>query len=254
MVSLAEVVAGLPETKKLYLDDSYKREAESRILRWVKDTGRKGYVVVRETIMHPKSGAQPSDHGVLESAGITFTVSKVMEYNGVIVHYGEISGGDFKEGDCVKLSLDWERRYKIMRTHTAGHIVDYAVVTVCGRSFQSQSAMHDVGHGFQEYLGEYSGDLEKRIEEVANEVVTSSKPVFAEYVSAHELSEKVFGAPNLGRLPHLDVYRIIVIEGINAIPCGGTHVKNTSEVGHIKIESIEQVGNCFKISYRVLDY
>jgi alanyl-tRNA synthetase len=253
MVSLAEVVAGLPETKKLYLDDSYKKEAESHVLRWIKDTGRKGYVVVRETIMHPKSGAQPSDHGVLESAGITFIVNKVMEYNGVIVHYGEISDGDFKEEDCVKLRLDWERRYKIMRTHTAGHIVDYAVVTIYGRPFQSQSAMHDVGYGFQEYIGEYSGDLKERIEEVANEVVMSNKPVFAEYVNAHELSKRVFGAPNLARLPRLDVYRIVVIEGINAIPCGGTHVKNTSEVGRIKIESIEQVGNGFKVSYRVLD-
>ncbi|MCL7392637.1 MAG: alanyl-tRNA editing protein [Thaumarchaeota archaeon] len=253
MVSLAEVVAGLPETKKLYLDDSYKKEAESHVLRWIKDTGRKGYVVVRETIMHPKSGAQPSDHGVLESAGITFIVNKVMEYNGVIVHYGEISGGDFKEEDCVKLRLDWERRYKIMRTHTAGHIVDYAVVTIYGRPFQSQSAMHDVGYGFQEYIGEYSGDLKERIEEVANEVVMSNKPVFAEYVNAHELSNRVFGAPNLARLPRLDVYRIVVIEGINAIPCGGTHVKNTSEVGRIKIESIEQVGNGFKVSYRVLN-
>jgi Ser-tRNA(Ala) deacylase AlaX len=113
--------------------------------------------------------------------------------------------------------------------------------------------MHDVGYGFQEYIGEYSGDLKERIEEVANEVVMSNKPVFAEYVNAHELSKRVFGAPNLARLPRLDVYRIVVIEGINAIPCGGTHVKNTSEVGRIKIESIEQVGNGFKVSYRVLD-
>ncbi|MEM0090128.1 MAG: alanyl-tRNA editing protein [Nitrososphaerota archaeon] len=254
MVSLAEVVVGLSETKKLYLDDAYKKEAESHILRWIRETGRKGYVVVDETIMHPKSGAQPSDRGVLESTGITFTVSKVMEYGGVIVHYGEISGGDFKEGMDVKMRLDWERRYKIMRTHTAGHIVDYAVVTTYGKLFQSQSAMHDVGHGFQEYLGEYLGDLKERIEEVANEVVASSKPVFAEYVSVHELSKKVFGAPNLSRLPRLDVYRIVVIEGINAIPCGGTHVKSTSEVGRIKIDLIEQTSNGFKITYRVLDY
>lgn len=254
MVSLAEVVAGLPETKRIYLDDSYKKEAESRVLRWIRETGRKGYVVVDETIMHPKSGAQPSDHGVLESVGITLTASKVMEYGNVIVHYGEISGGDFKEGADVKMRLDWERRYKIMRTHTAGHIVDYAVVTVYGRPFQSQSAMHDVGHGFQEYLGEYPNDLKERIEDVANEIVASNKQVFAEYVSAHELSKKVFGAPNLGRLPRLDVYRIVVIEDINAIPCGGTHVKNTSEVGRIKIDSIEQVSNGFKISYRILDY
>ncbi|MCS7135826.1 MAG: alanyl-tRNA editing protein [Nitrososphaerota archaeon] len=253
MVSLAEVVFGLPETKKLYLDDSYKRDAESCVLRWVRETGRKGYVVVDETIMHPKSGAQPSDHGVLESAGIIFMVNKVMEYNGVIVHYGEINGGDFKEGMGVKMRINWERRYKIMRTHTAGHIVDYAVVTVYGRSFQSQSAMHDVGHGFQEYIGEYPGDLRERIEEVANSVVVLNKPVTAEYVNANELSKKVFGAPNLARLPRLDVYRVIVIEGINAIPCGGTHVKNTSEVGRIKIESIARVDNGFRINYRVLD-
>lgn len=254
MVSLAEVVAGLPETKKIYLDDSYKKETESHVLRWIRETGRKGYVVVDKTIMHPKSGAQPSDHGVLESSGITFMVSKVMEYGGVIVHYGEISGGDFREGMDVKMYLDWERRHKIMRTHTAGHIVDYAVVTVYGRPFQSQSAMHDVGHGFQEYIGEYPGDLKERIEEVANKVVASNRQVFAEYVSARELSKKVFGAPNLGRLPRLDVYRIVVIEGINAIPCGGTHVKNTSEVGYIKIDSIERIDSGFKISYRVLDY
>ncbi len=253
MVSLAEVVNSLPETKKLYLDDSYKREAESRVLRWIRETGRKGYIVVSETIMHPKSGAQPSDHGILETVGTTFMVSKVMEYGGVIVHYGEVCGSDFKEGMDVRMRLDWERRYKIMRTHTAGHILDYAIVAVCGRSFQSQSAMHDVGYGFQEYLGEYSGDLRERIEEVANVVVASNKPVFAEYVNVYELNKKVFGAPNLGRLPRLDVYRIVVIEGINAIPCSGTHVKSTSEVGRINIELIERVGNGFRISYKVLE-
>ncbi|PUA32986.1 MAG: hypothetical protein B9J98_02590 [Candidatus Terraquivivens tikiterensis] len=253
MVSLAEVVEGLPETGKLYLEDSYKREAESQVLRWIRETGRKGYLVLRETIMHPKSGAQPSDRGVLESVGTTFTVSKVMEYRGVIVHYGEISGEGFEEGMGVKMRLDWERRYKIMRTHTAGHIVDYAVVKVYGRAFQSQSAMHDVGYGFQEYFGEYSGDLREMIESVANEVVALNKPVYAEYVGANELGKKVFGAPNLGRLPRLDVYRIIVIEGINAIPCGGTHVRCTSEVGRLKIDSVEKVSNGFRVSYRILD-
>lgn len=252
MVSLSSITYGLQHTRKLYIEDAYLKEACSRVLRFVKEKGSKGYLVLVDTIFHPRSGAQANDLGIIESEVARIAVSKVMVQDGVIVHYGEFSD-IFREGDIVKMRIDWDRRYKIMRSHTAGHIIDFAVSKVYGIDLVSISAMHDVGFGFQEYAGIISKPMQDEIEDLANHLVASNLTVRIEYVDSENLKKKIFGAPNLSKLPRLDTYRVVVIEGVNAIPCSGTHVMRTGEVGRIKIDSLDIKERSFRVSYRLSD-
>ncbi len=253
MVSLNEVAAGLPPTSRTYLIDSYLKSLETRLLRFVPETKKAGYLVAADTPMHPKGGAQPSDTGWIEGAGFRARIRKVLEHGGVIIHYGEIVEGSVDEGGRVRIDLDWEPRYVVMRLHTAGHIIDYAVYQLIGRELFSSRANHGPPESYLEYVGD-PGELdESSIESLANETVKSSKRVYAVTVPRGELQNVIRGAPNILRLPDLDIYRVVVIDGVNAIPCGGTHVSVTSEVGEIRVERLERSEKGFKVVYSVVD-
>ncbi|GBC70267.1 Alanine--tRNA ligase [Candidatus Calditenuaceae archaeon HR02] len=253
MVSLSSITAGLQPTNKLYLNDSYLGTVETTLLRYVPETRRSGYFVTTDTIMHPKGGAQPSDTGTLESANFKAVVKKVLEHSGVVVHYGDIKEGTPREGEKVSMMIAWEERYRVMRLHTAGHIVDYAVVELLGRDLLSSRAFHGPPESFVEYIGRVGGIDLASLERISNVVVKASKRVYPVWVPRQELLKTVRGAPNLARLPELETYRVIVIDGVNAIPCGGTHVANTAEVRGILIKKVEEVMDGFKVVYDVAD-
>jgi alanyl-tRNA synthetase len=253
MVSLTSISAGLKPTNKLYLNDSYLKTTETTLLRYVPETRKSGYFVTTDTIMHPKGGAQPSDTGTIESVNFKAIVKKVLEHSGVVIHYGDILEGVPREGDRVSMTIEWDSRYRVMRLHTAGHIVDYAVVQILGKDLLSSRAFHGPPESFVEYIGRAGGIDPASIERISNEVVKASKRVYPVWVPKEELLKTVRGAPNLGRLPELETYRVIVIDGVNAIPCGGTHVANTAEVGGILIREVEAVENGFKVVYDVSD-
>ncbi|MEN3047176.1 MAG: alanyl-tRNA editing protein [Candidatus Caldarchaeales archaeon] len=248
---LEEVVSGLPPTSRLYLEDSYLRGARAKVLRYVPETRASGYVVLDGTVMHPKGGGQPSDTGRIHGEGAEFVVKKVLELNDVVVHYGRLASGSELRGE-VTVELDWEPRYSVMRHHTAGHVLDYAVMAVLGEEgLTSASAFHGPPESYIEFEGPPREMDLKALEEVANEVVGQDRRVFPVYVEPERLGEVVRGAFNLNRLPKADRYRVVVIEGVNAIPCGGTHVSRTSEIGRVRVTGVEPSQAGFKLLYRV---
>jgi alanyl-tRNA synthetase len=251
MVSLSEVAAGLQPTTKTYLTDSYKKTLLTTLLRFVPETKRSGYLITAETIMHPKGGAQPSDTGYIEGDGFKARVKKVLEQDVVVIHFAELLESSAAEGRTVRMTLDWEQRYLVMRLHTAGHIIDYAVLQLLGQGLLSSKAYHGPPEGYLEYIGDSGGLDPSLVERVANGVSQSSRRVYPVVVPREELKGFIKGAPNITRLPDIDYYRVIVIEGINAIPCGRTHVSNTGEVGKIRVVRIEGVENGFKVVYSV---
>ncbi len=249
VMKLTEIVEGLQATEKLYLKDSYLKKASARVLRVVREKGRRYYLVTTPSIFHPLSGGQPSDRGWL-TGDVTFEVKKVLESDGVIVLYGKLIEGELVEGMDVTQVLDWERRYYIMRLHTAGHVIDRAVSDILGRSVRTLGALHGPPRAYVEYGTSMSSSLLSEIERRANELLDSRHVLVLE-VSREELPKRIYGAPNLGRLPELASYRIVEIEGVNAIPCSGTHVKNTSEIGRIEILGLEEIEGGVRLFYDV---
>ncbi len=250
-MKLADVVMELRESTKLYLKDSYVRSAQAEVIRVVREKrGSRCYVVVEPVIFHPLGGGQPGDRGWLRGEGVEFEVKKTLESRGVIVLYGRVVSGRLEEGAEVLQELDWERRYRIMRTHTAGHILDRAVSELAGAGIATLGANHGPPEPFIDYgIGVESLDL-REVERVSNELL-DDRDVRIRFVKPEELPSAIYGAPNLGRLPKAERYRVVEIVGVNAIPCTGTHVRKTSEVGQITLRGSKAIEGGVRIYYDV---
>ena len=242
-----------PPTRKLYEEDSYLREADSTVIGYVEEKSRRYYTVFSETIFHPRAGGQGSDTGLAEWEGGSFKVEKALNVGGVVVHRGRLLEGCMPEaGAAVRLVLDWGNRYRTMRLHTAGHILDHAVRVVYGRVVETLDAYHSPPIPYVVYSARAPTASElKEIERVANEVVSMDLPVKVVYVERGGLERVVLYAPNLSRLGEAESYRVVVIEGLNAIPCTGTHVKRSGEVGRIVIREVADLNGKFKLVYDV---
>ncbi len=247
-MDLRRLVEGLPETEELFLQDSYLKEAEAEVIKVVKEKGKRHYLVLDKTIFHPLAGGQPTDKGFLEGKGLKFEVKKALKVGKHVVLYGKAVEGIPKEGMEVTQRIDWERRYLIMKLHTAGHVLDRAVSELIGQQVHTLGAFHGPPDAYVEY-DVLDVDLEE-LEGLANEML-DDREVVIKYVSWQELDKVIYGAPNLGRLPQAEVYRIVDIRGINAIPCTGTHVRRTSEIKGIKVKGAERAGEGYRLHYWV---
>jgi len=253
LVDLRIVAESLPKTRKKYLTDSYAKEMMTDIVATFNERGKKYYLVSRETIFHPLGGGQPSDTGFILGENFQFQVKKVLDVNGVLFHYGILSKGELPQGNAnAKLLLDWDKRYKIMRIHTAGHILDYAVNEVLGGEFETLSASHSAENAYVEYKIPPSLKLDLRsLEAKTNEVAKSCLQVRVVFAESNDIHEVLKNAPNLRRLPNLTEYRIVVIDKVNSIPCSGTHVANTCEIGEIKVLKSNETPGGVAIYYDV---
>ena len=236
-------------TEKLYLYDSYLRKAGAVVTGVEKLRGRRAYLELDRTIFHPLYGGQPSDRGAIRGGGREFVVKKVIVKYGRLLHYGVFREKYlFGVGERVEMILDWEYRYRVMKLHTAGHILDYAVAKVYGELVETLSAFHGPPRPYLEYSVLEEPPVEE-IEYEANRIVSQDLPVIVRFVEAGELERYIYNAPNLDRVPEADVYRVVEIRGVNAMPCTGTHVKRTGEVGEIKITDLEKTEKGWRIFY-----
>ena len=233
-------------TKLLHLNDSYLKEFEARV---VKIEGK--MVELDQTAFYPESGGQPSDKGKITRAGEEFLLVKARKQAGSVIH--ELNKEGLKAGDTVKGKIDWNWRYKMMRMHTAAHIITMAVQSIAPEALVTGGQI-----GFEESRDDYalqelSPEMVKEIEEKSNDIVKQGLEV-----KAYELPrEEAFKLPQLFKLrdvlpPSIPRIRIIQIaEDKNA--CGGTHVKSTSEVGKIKITRTKSKGRDNKRIYYSLE-
>ncbi len=236
-------------TKKLYLDNSYMKSCEAVVLKYVIEKNR-AYIALDQTIFHPQGGGQPSDVGIIRGSEFEVYIKRAMESRGVVVHWGEVKG-NVKSQEKIICEIDWSHRYYNMKLHTAGHVIDYAVMKVLGHPITTISANHGP-QAYIEYLGNPPNQVQlKDIEQEANRIVRLEKPVKVLYIKREELSKITFNAPNLLRIPQLEIYRIVMIEDVNAMPCGGTHVNNTREIEKIIIKNVEDLGASYKLHYDV---
>ena len=224
----------------LCYEDSYLRECKSKVTD-VNDHG----VILDQTVFYPGGGGQPSDHGKLIWEKNEYLVKGLKRIDGQLVH---LIDGDKPEINSEVLSMiDWNKRYKLMRTHTALHILcgviwrDYSA-SVTGGDMKPLSGRMD----FE--LEEMSVDFSKEVEEKVNVEVSKKRDI-----KVYQLPrEEAFQIPDLIRtkinlLPEgIKFVRIVDIKGLDLQADGGTHVNNTSEVGYIKMTGHESKGKSNK--------
>ena len=221
-------------------DDAYLKEFEATALEVVG-----GGVVLDRTAFYPGGGGQPPDSGTIRSGEREWRVKKLSRSGGKLVH--ELDSEAPTPGEAVRGAIDWERRYELMRTHTALHILcgvvwrDYGA-QVTGGNMKPLSARMD----FE--LESMSASFAKEVEERINAEVEAARPVHIHTLPRRE----AFEIPDLIRtkinlLPEsITEVRTVDIDGLDIQADGGTHVANTREVGTIRVLGHESKGRINK--------
>jgi misacylated tRNA(Ala) deacylase len=227
-------------TEKLYHKDAYLREFKAAVTQLAE-----GRVALDRTAFYPGGGGQPSDRGKIMRDGDTFEVTKVKSESGEIWHTVDSEG--LREGDTIVGHVDWAHRYKLMRTHTAMHILcgviwrDYGASVTGGNMTQGRGRMDFEFERMQKELVE---EIELKI----NLEVEASRPITSEVLprdQAFEIPDLIRTKINL--LPEgIQQVRVVEIEGLDLQADGGTHVGNTSEVGRIRIVDYKSKGRINK--------
>lgn len=222
-------------TEILFRDDAYLKEAAATVV-FADERG----IALDRTVFYPQGGGQPGDHGALvfEDGGAVPIVNTIYDADRATVLHVPAEGAALPApGAKAVARIDWERRYKRMRAHTALHLLSVALpYPVTGGS---------VGDGEGRLDFNCETPLDKaEVERKLNELIARDAPVMTRWITDEELDANpalvktmmVKPPRGMGRV------RLVAIEGLDLQPCGGTHVARLSEIGPASVTQIEKKG------------
>ena len=224
----------------VYNDDPYNREHEARIIGKSTDFGIK----LDEPIFYPKGGGQPGDSGTLLVNSYHYKVIEtVKDSEGQVYLKIEDANAitDFEDGIKVTQILDWDTRYKYMKTHTALHLL-----SVC-LPFPVTGGQITFEKGRVDFDMPESPDKEK-VTDRLNTMIERDYAVSYDLISQEELRKRPQLIKTMSVKPpqNVDLVRLVRIGNSDTVidlqPCGGTHVKSTAEIGKLFISKIEKKG------------
>lgn len=223
-------------TRTLFLEDSYLRECDATVAS-VKD-GK--YIVLDQTIFYPKGGGQPWDTGKILRHSEVFNVVYVGKFAGEISH--EVDHVGLEVGDKIHCVLNWNRRYKLMRAHSAAHVFASLLCSGTGALITGNQLEEDKIR-FDFSLEKYDREILVKYVEKANGLLGKDIPV-KWYELPKEEALKIPGVVKMAKAlpPNVPRLRIVEIVGVDRQADGGTHVQNLKEVGQIMFLKTENKG------------
>jgi len=235
---LETAVSNIPETEQLYYEDQYVREFEAKVLKVIDDE----YVVLDRTCFYPEGGGQPADNGYFAFNGNQVEVVDVQTVGRVIVH--RIKGEAVpKEGSTVKGVIDWDKRYSLMKNHTATHLINGAARRVLGQhvwQFGTQKGIETSRLDISHYR-RLTPEETHKIETLANQAILQNMPVEIAWMPRGEAESRYgFRLYQGGAVPGKEI-RVVKTGDWDVEACAGTHLKSTGEIGFIKIIHSERV-------------
>ncbi len=227
-------------TEEIAAIDAYQRSVEATIVEVVDDA-----VVLDRTVFYPRGGGQPGDTGSLRTVEADVAVLDTIKRGGEVLHL--VEGGNLRVGESVEAMIDWERRYRLMRTHTALHALSAVIwrdfdAKVTGGNMEPGSARMD----FE--LDAISMDFGREVAEVLNAELARDLPVNVHFLPrAEALADPDLIRTKVNLLPDfIDPIRVIEIVGLDKQADGGTHVRSTAEVGQVVVAKTESKGRANK--------
>lgn len=235
-------------TKLLYLADCYLKEFQATVV----STGEDGLsIILDQTGYYPLSGGQPNDTGIMMHEETAYKVVDAIKKEGEVIH--KIDKPGLKQGDVVQCSIDWQRRYILMRYHSAAHILSSLINNELGAEITGNQLYLDKAR-VDFSLERFDRELMKSFEQKANTIIAKGIPINFRILNR----EEAFKIPSLVKLrmqlpEHIQDIRIVDICSddfdFDHQACGGTHVSNTKEIGPIDIFELENKGKDRKRIY-----
>ncbi|WP_048078587.1 alanine--tRNA ligase [Desulfurococcus mucosus] len=234
---VVEWASRFPGTVRVFHMDPYLTSVEARVL-GVRDR----YLVLDRTVMYPWAGGQDHDTGFIEVAGRRYAVEYVGKVGNVIIHVLK-EPVEIAEGTVVNVSIDWYRRYRLMKHHTATHVVLAAARRVLGDHVWQAGAEKTVEKARLDITHHKSLTPEelRRIEDLANKLIEDRINLRFHEMGKFEAESKYGLRIYQGGAVYSPILRIVEIPGWDAQACFGTHVHNTSEIGGVKIVNAERI-------------
>lgn len=221
-------------THLLFRDDAYLSTATSAVVR-MEDNA----VILRETIFYPAGGGQPGDRGVLSWEGGSLEIVDTLKdkAGGDVVHVAAPGSVFPREGEEIRLTLDWSRRHAHMRMHTCLHVLCALVDgAVTGGQISTEKGRLDFN------LAQSPDKVE--LEAALNRLIADDIPVTSRWIEDAQLIANPDMVRTLSVKPPMGTGRVRVVDiaGVDSQPCGGTHVRSTGEIGPVRIGKIENKG------------
>jgi misacylated tRNA(Ala) deacylase len=223
-------------TELLFREDAYLKSATARVLS-VTERG----IELDRTVFYPLGGGQAGDSGAFVRGNgerLTITDTRKGEAAERVLHLAAPGSTSLEPGEAVTLEIDWPRRYRLMRLHTALHLLSCVVVApVTGGNIVPDKARLD----FDIDLSELNA---ARIEQATNALIASAVATETLWISDAELEAQPDLVKTMSVQPprRAGRVRLLRIPGIDLQPCGGTHVANIAEIGAIKVLKIRSEG------------
>ncbi|MCI4331209.1 MAG: alanyl-tRNA editing protein [Thermoplasmata archaeon] len=214
-----------------------------------------GGIVLDRTFFYPAGGGQMADQGTLQpAAGPPWKVTDVTKSGAAVIHrIGRPAGsGTLTVGDEVEGAIDWGRRHRHMRLHTAQHLLSARIFSLTGLRTR-KATMSGVRAEIELESTWPAGLVLEELDADVRRFLSPGRPVQIRYVPREEFERFPSARAGLVPLaPQVDPVRIVEIESADACPCGGTHVRDTGEIGPIALGSPSTVpGGASRISFTV---
>lgn len=239
----------LPQTRLDYLQNTYQFEATAKLL-GVSSDEHGLFLVFDQTIFYPQGGGQPWDLGTITVGDQSYPVNAVGYKDGIVCHRGAFAGAKLNVGDSVILRIDPERRRLNARLHTAGHLIQ-AAFNELYPNVKPLKGHHYPDGPYVEFLTpmEIPETMASRLEALVNEKVRQGVSVTQEATTYEFIVRNAAFVPS--NLPRDKPLRIVVIGHYAPLPCGGTHVQSTKEIGEVRIRKMKTKDGVLRVSYNL---
>ena len=225
-------------TEFLFRDDAYLTDTSATVIAVTPEGG----IILDRTVFYAASGGQPGDTGLLRLAdGGEVEIATTVHPDGDktrIIHVPAAAEALPQPGDNVTATLDWDRRHRLMRMHTALHLLSVVLpYPVTGGSVGEEKGRLDFD------MPEAPEDVEALADQL-NRMVDADYPVTAEWITDAEMTAQPDLIKTMNVKPPMGQgrVRLIRIGDVDLQPCGGTHVRSTGEIGRLTLGKIEKKG------------
>ncbi len=237
------------ETELLYLDDAQLRSMDAVVV-----DRRPGAVALDRTVFYPTGGGQPHDEGTITFGGTTVAVTDVRKEGPVVWHHlgpvedgaaeaGTAGGGAPEVGTQVHGELDWDRRHRLMRTHTALHILCGVIWNEWGKAVTGGN-MEPLAARMDFEFDPLPEGFAQRVTELVNAEIAADRPIEISFLERDvALADEDLIRTKVNLIPDfVKVIRVVDIVGLDKQADGGTHVSRTGEVGRFEITKTQSKG------------